>query len=140
MSYRETVEYYHGNKSLPIYERHAKGYSGEEIAMILCDPAFNEDLICSTHPVLVENNVSFVVDLSKLKNPSDIRADDLGTWKCTGSRVLTFAVKCCEKSCRIVDSSYRGAIVVRVRRQYHVHATDKAFHRMIACIENVEKG
>jgi len=128
MLFRKTVEYYHGNKSLPIYERHANGYSGEEIAVILCDPTLDKDLICSTHPVLVENNVSFVVDLSKLKNPNDIRADDLGTWKCTGSYILTFAVKCSEKGCHGVDSSYCGAIVVRVRRQHHVHATDKSFH------------
>jgi len=134
------VEYYHGNKSLPIYERHAKGYSGEEIAVILCDPTLDKDIICSTHLVLVENNVSFVVDTSKLKNPNDIRADDLGTWKCTGSRVLTFAIKCSKKGCHVIDSSCLGAIVVRVRRQHYVHATDKAFHRMIACIESVQKG
>ena len=91
------MEYYHGIKSLPINERHANGYSGEEIAVILCDPTLDKDLICGTHPVLVENNVSFVVDLSKLKNLNISVADDLGTWKCTGSCALTFAVKCSGK-------------------------------------------
>jgi len=130
---------YHGNKSLPIYECHTKGFSGEKLAAILCDPTLDEELICSTHPVLVENNVSFVVDLMKLKNPNDIRANNLGTWKCTGSRLLTFAVKCSDKGCRVVNESYCGATIVKMRRQHHVHATGRAFHRMMVCIESVQK-
>ena len=47
-------------------------YSQEEIAHILCNPTLNKKLICSSHPVLVENNVSFVIDLSPLKNPNDV--------------------------------------------------------------------
>ena len=70
------------------------GYSQEEIACILCHPVFQEELLCSSRPVSVENNVSFVVDLSKLKDPNDVRADDLGAWKCTGLRTLQLVVKC----------------------------------------------
>ena len=51
-------------------------------------PIFQDELLCSTHPVSVQNSVSFVVDLSKLKNPNDVRTDDLGTSKCTGSCLL----------------------------------------------------
>jgi len=35
------VEYYRGKKSLPIYEHHAKGCSGEDVATILCDPTLD---------------------------------------------------------------------------------------------------
>ena len=135
-----SVEYYHGNKLLPIYEHPKKGYTGEQIAQILCNPMLDEKLICCTHPVSVENNVCFVVDLSTLKDRNDIRADDLGAWKCTGSRVLTFSVKCSEKGCRVVNSNSKGSVVINVRRQYHVHATDRDFHQMIAFIESVQKG
>ena len=113
--FRKAVEYYRGNKSLPVYERPAKGYSAEEIPMILCNPILDEILICSTHPVSVQNNVSFVVNLSKLKNHNDIRTDDLGTWTCTGLSILKFTVKCNEKRCRLVDTSCKEAIVINVR-------------------------
>ena len=66
---RKAVEYYHGNKSLPIYECPTKSYS---------HPALQEELICGTQPVSIESNVSFVVNLSKLKDANDIRADDVG--------------------------------------------------------------
>ena len=32
------------------------------------------------HPVSVQDNMEFVVDLSHLDKPQDIRADDLGSW------------------------------------------------------------
>ena len=63
-----SVEYYHGNKSIPVYEHPKKGYSGEQIAKVLCNPILDEKFICCTHPVSVENNVCFVVDLSTLNN------------------------------------------------------------------------
>ena len=112
---RDAIEHYHGNCSLPLYEHPLKGYNGQRIAQILCDPTLDKDILCSTHPTSVENNVSFIVDLSKLKDRNDVRADDLGTWKCTGSRVLTFAVKCNDKCCDVVNQKFPGAIVINVR-------------------------
>ena len=134
------VEHYHGNHSLPVYEHPTKGYNGERIAQILCDPTLDEESLCSTHPTSVENNVSFVVDLSKLQDRNDVRSDDLGAWKCTGTHVLTFAVKCSNDGCVVVNQKSPGAIIINVRRQYHVHGTDGDLHRMIAFIESVQKG
>ena len=51
--FSDSVEYYHGNKLLPIYEHPKKGYAGEQIAQILCNPMLDEKLICCTHPVSV---------------------------------------------------------------------------------------
>ena len=90
MQYRTDIEYYHHNNSLPVYDYPVKGYSKEEIVDILCDPMLDTDLICSSNPVSVENSVAFVIDVSKLKDPNDVRADDLGAWRCSGSQVLTF--------------------------------------------------
>ena len=134
--YRESVEYYHDNQCLPVYGHPRKGYSGEEIVKILLNPTFQNELLCSTHPVSVQNNVSFVVDLSKLKDPNDVRADDLGAWKCTGSRLLQFTVRITNTDCHFVNDTSSNAEVVQVHRQYHVHATDPDLHRMIAFMEN----
>lgn len=138
--FRGEIDYYHGNKSLPIYERTTKSYSREEIACILCNPALSEELICSTQPVSIENNVSFVIDLSKLKDPNDVRADDLGAWKCTGSRILQCIVKCSNSTCHVVSKLCPGATKISIRRQYFVHATDHDLHRMIAFVENTSEG
>ena len=43
--------------------------------------------ICSKQPVDVCRNVSFVVDLHKLDDPVDVRADENGVWVRKGSPV-----------------------------------------------------
>lgn len=70
----------------------------------------------------------FGVDLS-LTDPKDVRADDLGAWRCTGSRALTVAVSSSLSSSRET---------VQIRRQYQVHGTDTDLHRMTAFVEAVD--
>ena len=84
--------------------------------------------------------MSFVVDLSKLKDPNDVRADDLGAWKCTGSRTLQCIVRYSSSTCHIVTKLCPGATKISIRWQYFVHATDHNFHRMIAFVENTPEG
>ena len=133
-----SVEFYDGNPQLPVFGHPNKGYSSEQIVHILLDQSIDDQLICSTNPVYVHHNVSFIVDLSTLKNPNDVRADDLGSWKCTGSRTTTFHVDIRDGACRIVsdESTSPTAQVVHVRRQYHVHGTDSDLHRLIAFVES----
>ena len=40
----------------------------------------NPDLISKTHPVCIENNACFLVDLDQLNEPEDLLSDDLGSW------------------------------------------------------------
>lgn len=124
-----SFEYYQGNINLPVYGHPKHGYNCEEIIHILLDPVFKYELLSKTHPVSVEHNVSFVIDLNSLSNPKDVRADDLGSWTCTGSWRLTFMVKFGPSVCHIVSSvSGSGGRQVQIRRQYHIHGTDSDLH------------
>lgn len=69
---------------------------------ILLDPKFDDQYLCSDHPILVQNNVAFVIDISKLQCRDDICADDMGSWRCTGSRILTYYVSFDGDVCSIV--------------------------------------
>ena len=100
---------------------------------ILLDPVF---VLSTTHPVSVEHNVSFVIDLNSLSSPNDVCADDLDSWKCTGSQRLTFIVKIGPTTCHNVSGS--GGKQVQIRRQYHVHGIDSDFHCMITFVEDME--
>ena len=39
--------------------------------------------------ISVQDNLTFVVDMSKLDSIEDIRTDDLGSWYCMGSICVT---------------------------------------------------
>ncbi len=53
---------------------------------VLVDRQVDDSQICEIAPVNVEHNCTFIVDLSKLKHPSDICADDCGVWRNNGVR------------------------------------------------------
>ena len=95
-------------------------------------------MLSTTHSVSVEHNV---IDIGSLSNPNDMHADDLGSWKFTGSRRLSFMVKFGSTTCHIVSSvSGSDGQKAHIRRQYHVHGTDSDLHRMIAFVEDLEGG
>ena len=74
---------------MPIYEvipsNQRRLYSAAEILQILLDPKLKaSELICTTVPISIQRNVTFIVDTSKLEDKSDILADDMGVWKHNG--------------------------------------------------------
>ena len=57
----------------------------------------------------------------------------MGSWRCTGSRILTCYVSFDGDVCSIVGKETETSHV-KIRRQYHVHGTDRDLHRMIAFV------
>ena len=129
------MKYYRGFPTILIFATPKKGYSKEQIVRILFDPQFDSRYLCTDHPTLVQNNTAFVIDLSHLKSKDDVRADDMGAWKCTGSRILKFNIAVDETECHILSNESEQCSVVKIRRQYHVHGTDPDLHRMIAFVD-----
>jgi len=76
----------HGNVNLPVYTHTEQHYTTKEIVEILLDKNIPCSRIATSQPTCVEDNFIFIVDISKLDKPEDIRADDLGSWTCTGTR------------------------------------------------------
>ena len=54
----------------------------------MLDPNLSPNKIATSHPVSVQENLVFVVDLSHLEKPEDVCADDLGSWMCNGKRCV----------------------------------------------------
>ena len=88
----DDIEYYNGDKKLPIFMRHEKTYrfTVERLASILLDPNFDKDFVCKAQPVRISHNVSFIVDCTYLADRKDLLVDDLGTMVSNGSRKHIF--------------------------------------------------
>ena len=104
------MKYYRGFPTLPIFATPKKGHSKEQIVRI---PQFDSRYLCTDHPTLVQNNTAFVIDLSYLKSKGDVRADDMGAWKCTGSRTLKFNIAVDETECHILSNESEQCSVVK---------------------------
>ena len=73
------------------YEEPPPKYVAEGILKILLDPNIDRTKICCTWPLSgIKSNATFVVDLTKLKHPDDVRKDFFGRWNHSRSHPLPF--------------------------------------------------
>lgn len=99
--------------TLPVYcwTRAKPHFSVEELARILLTKSVPSSQICSEQPCYVQKNVAFAVDLHKLKDPRDIRADENGTWVRKGSPVA-YAFMKMKELLRFFDGKKWGIILI----------------------------
>ena len=69
---------------IPIYSSESVNYSAENAISLIFSAS--DDVICTAQPIGCSSSATFIVDLSKLSNRDDIRADDNGVWKNCGVR------------------------------------------------------
>ena len=127
------MEYYCGDRQLPVYSRATSGYPFDQLVKILMPTSVDESTICSVRPVGVSANTTFVVDIDKV-HFNDLKCDDLGTWTATGTKSTFFrftasGIKISEKK-----PSQSGVYHVLTRR-YYVHGTYNLYHRIIVDIQ-----
>lgn len=78
----------------------------------------------------------YVIDISKLAHPDDVKNDNFGTWNHSGSHPQAFKVKM-EADHISVEKCCPGATGdddVYLRRLHSIHPSNKCFKRMIAFI------
>ena len=80
------IEYHHGRQDLPIFLRQKRRPSSSEVINILLDPDLDHKRVCSSQPTAIDKNAMFIINLKKLRHPSDVLCDDMGTWVCNGCR------------------------------------------------------
>ena len=75
---------------VPIFERPPPKYSAYGIMKLLLDPNIDKSKIALKRPVGTTHNATFVVDLSKLDHPDDVKKDNFGKWEHSGSHPEVF--------------------------------------------------
>lgn len=78
----EGIEYYDGNLALPIFKSGLKGNSLSVVDitqhLLFTD---RDDVVCSTIPTNIQDDVVFLVDNTSFENVDDLKSDDLGVWR-----------------------------------------------------------
>uniref|UniRef100_A0A1X7TEI0 Uncharacterized protein n=1 Tax=Amphimedon queenslandica TaxID=400682 RepID=A0A1X7TEI0_AMPQE len=93
----------------PIYEIPPPKYSADTILSILLNLNINESKVCSGCPLRVTSSATFVVDLSKLAHPDDVKIDSFGIWNYSGSHPMCFRVHIKELGYVSVEKCAPGA-------------------------------
>ena len=101
---------------------------------MLLDPTLPASKVCSVNIV---KSATYIIDISKLKHPDDVKNDNFGTWKHSGSHPQVYKVQVEDDGSFHVEKCAPGAMgddVVYLRRLHSVHPSNSHFKRLIAFI------
>ena len=101
-----------------------------------------KEMICSKQPIGVSCSSTIFVDLSKLSDRADVRADDLGVWINQGVQSKYCSVQFEKNMARRIQKfacqpAVMRASVYRCKRSYWYHAEDSKFVRRLIEIEGI---
>lgn len=130
--------HYNDDSMLPVYKWTSSQthFSIEELARVLLCDIIPENKICSTQPVRVCHNVSFIVNLDNLNDEHDIRADENGVWERKGSPVAYVSVHSKGSNKYVVRRNTIGSHSnsFKLTRVYYRHSKSPDFRRIITTV------
>ena len=127
-------KYLHDDQNLPIYDIRSSGCTYSEAVKILLNG--EQSLVCSKQPVLVDDNYIFLVNLTSLDDPDDIKSDDCGHWVHNGHKSIYVAVKSQNGEVINVKSIVKpippdeNSTVYCLVRTYYIHDPHDDFKRI----------
>ena len=120
---------YKDDAKLPVFSWSSQPFSAEEIVTII---------YCTSPPINVSHNVTFLVDTRKLCQPNDLKCVDMGAWRNNGVRKKRVFVKFdCHNDTATVDLSAdsKDYNLYALKRSYHKNKSSEDVKKIIAIIE-----
>uniref|UniRef100_A0A1X7SN02 Uncharacterized protein n=1 Tax=Amphimedon queenslandica TaxID=400682 RepID=A0A1X7SN02_AMPQE len=124
----------------PIYETPLSTYKCEEIIEILLNKNIDEKKVCHERPRHIEESATFVINLDSLRHPDDVKKDDFGKWKYSGSHLQSFLFSETEngdievKKIDDTDSCSSLENVIQLRRIHCKHPSNSQFQKLMAFV------
>lgn len=116
-------------------------YSAEQMVYLLLGKYGTEHL-CISQPINVSNNVSFLVDMSCLQHPDNLKCDDMGSWKHNGSPKRWFNVKKDTQGINAIEPLEKKPSdpadgIFELRRTYYKNSSDETVRKIVAKLEGL---
>ena len=118
-------------------------YSAESILKLLLSPDVDRSRVCRVWPVSnIEGSATFVVDITSLKHPDDVRKDFFGKWIHSGSHPITFKATIETDGEVLVEKCAPGASgnVFYLRKLHSYHPSNTEFRKMLAFVSGKYNG
>ena len=96
--------------------------------------AVPENRICAARPTCVSENATFIIDVDAVRF-SDLKSDDMGTWKTTGTKSTHFRIS--KEGIRFAVGSSHGSSDHVVTRRYYIHGSYQLYKRIIVDIRGM---
>ena len=124
---------------LPVYSVGCKtGIATEEAVAILLDQEIDRTRIARAVPTSVSRNTLFIVDInsSHVKSVKTLLADDLGSWKATGTKTSYFREPTKSRPLTKVTDALFGVVgVYRGTRSFYRNTSEPELKRVIISLK-----
>ena len=127
-------DFYDGDTELPVFSRRDHGCPVDTLIKTLLPQSLDEKRVCNVQPLGVQANASFLINLDSVPF-KDIKADDLGVWKATGTKRTHFRFTQCNSIRYASGMPSKANDYFLLTRRYYVHGTYDRFHRIISDIK-----
>lgn len=137
---REDGESYNGDVQTPVFAWRREPLKFEQSIDILLRE-YDAERLCVSQPVNVSHNVNFLVDNAKVKDLNDLKCDDMGAWKHSGTRKRCCQVKLKKdgKVKQVIfkdnESEVRGTNTYTLKRVYYVNKSSSDVRKVMYTLE-----
>ena len=100
-------------------------FSAEKIVTIILGK-YDSEVLCTSPPINVSHNVTFLVDARKLSKPNDLKCDDMGAWRNNDVRKERVFVK---------FDCHNDTATVDLKRSYHKNKSIEDVKKIIVILE-----
>jgi hypothetical protein len=129
---------YNGDALTPVFSWKKEAFSHHDLVKIL-QREHETERLCISPPVNIAHNVTFLIDNSKLKDQGDIKCDDMGSWKRTGTPKNKYRVKRNEDGSvkeitNVTESPSEDRELYTLRRTYYVNNSSNDVRKVICTL------
>ena len=131
----DTHQYFQDDLELPLFSCVCTPYKSHRLINILMDNSTDKWQVCGVQPLGVTENATFIINMDHVRF-DDLKADDVGSWKPTGTKHTYFCFSDAGETVYSQGVSHAAGYYNLIHR-YYVHETCPTFHRLIVSIEGV---
>eukprot|EP00794_Sanderia_malayensis_P004990 gene4990-5648_t len=132
-------EAYNGDTRTPVFSWRKEPYEFADIAKIMLS-TYTRESLCVAPPINVSHNVSFLAEYSSFTNWEDLKCDDMGAWKHTGSPKRYYHVDMIDEKpatvTPVTKSEFGEQGVWRMKRIYYKNKSDCSIRKTISIMQD----
>lgn len=118
----------------PVYDDSSEILKPARVFDVILNTPLSSEMVCMQKPVGVKNSAIFIVDTTKLKDPNDLKSDDMGGWIHKGKPVRFYKLQRCTSSGEVFGvnpSSKSAGKAYKLTRIYYHHRGTTEFRKTI---------
>ena len=95
---------------------------------------YEPECLCTSQPLVISNNVTFLISNVNFKNVRDIVCDEMGAWKHNGSPLKRFDVDKSTRSLKIMPSKANDLNSYILKRIYYENKSSPDLRKIVSTV------